>query len=96
MSPDVAAILRRARSIGECSWRVGIALGVDPAALERLELGLDRLGVPACSPSSMTKPAVGGSAQASGSGRSGPPPHHLDADYSQRDGAGDEHEHLTP
>ena len=42
-SPDVAAILRRARGIGESSWRAGIALGVDPAALERIERGLDRL-----------------------------------------------------
>ena len=41
---DVGTILQTARGLGESSWRVGIALGVEPAELERIERELDRLG----------------------------------------------------
>ena len=44
--PDVATILRRARGLGESSWRVGIALGLDRVELERLAQDLDRRGIP--------------------------------------------------
>jgi hypothetical protein len=40
-SSDIAAILGRARSVGESSWRVGIALGLPPADLARIESELD-------------------------------------------------------
>ena len=39
--PDVVAVLERARGIGESSCRVGIALGLPPAELARIERALD-------------------------------------------------------
>ncbi len=96
ISPDVAAILRRARDIGESSWRAGIALRLDPAALERIDRGLDQLGVSASYLTPKTTPSAGAAEPASGRGRSAPPSHRLDADYSQRGGTGDEQKHLAP
>ena len=44
LPPTVPTILQRARRMGESSWRVGVALGMERAELERIELELDRLG----------------------------------------------------
>ena len=94
--PDLATILERARRIGESSWRAGIALGVEPAELERIERHLDHRVFPDGHFDSTADHAAADGALRSASDGGASPAHRLNAEQSESGRAADQQQHLAP